>query len=110
MHYVDSAETDHFLVQIEREGRLHAHATGTLSQVNELIGDQQSASIYGEEPDEVTVWHLGYGVPMLVSITMKRHVQIGFTEVSYRWSQVGGVSRDTCVDRSETAYFKLLDA
>lgn len=109
LHMIDSVGTDMFLIKVERGGSLYAHAVGTLSDVVDRISEQEYASREGEEADVIEVWHLSYGMPMLVHVEFKRHDPIGFVEVIFTWDQ-GNPHTRKITSRRESGYFKISEA
>lgn len=108
-----SGETEWFLVEIQRHGRLYAHGIFNLAQVTDRIAEREYDSAAGEVADVINVWHLGFGHPCDVQVSMKRHDQIGYMEITYRWHQFSGNDKagsgdgQKFIERSDSAYFKL---
>lgn len=106
LHVVDSVGTDMFLIEIEREKSLYAHAVGTLSDVVDRIANDAHFAEDGEEPDSIEVWHLSYGCPMMVTVEAKRHDPIGFVELIFTWNQ-GNPHTGKITSRHESGYYKI---
>lgn len=109
LHMVDSVDTDFFLIKIEHGSNLYGHAIGTLSEVVGRIAEQEYASREGKEAEVIDVWHLSYGMPMLVHVEFKRHDPIGFVEVIFTWDQ-GNPHTRKITSRRESGYFKISEA
>lgn len=107
-HSVDSASEDFFLVHVERDGQLCCHKVGMINDVNGIFSEREYVRLSGEIEDVCTVWHLGFGTPVLVDISFRRHTSIGFVEVIMKWSQrEQGTTR--IIDRCESTYYKIVE-
>lgn len=108
-HVIDSAGEDFFLIHVERDGDLHCHKVGMINDVCQVMADREWARVAGEEEDVSTVYHLGFGAPVQVYIGFRRHVAIGFVEVTLSWSQrERGTNK--IVDRRESVYYPVAEA
>lgn len=110
LHMIDSnGGSDMFLIKVEREGSLHGHGVGTLSDVVDRFASVAYDMEAGETADEILVWHLSYGLPSLVTVEPKWHPPIGFVELIFTWDQ-GNPHTRKITSRTESGYYRISGA